>query len=419
MQLKFMLFVILTLLFATYSDCLKCYQNLDESKPKAIEITKEDTEVTCKAGDVCSTFVMKSYGKKSSYIRISSCKPKKNCEDVKKDDGKEFSGEEAYKKLESLFGPHDGESTAVSKAKILNKIVHTKRGTYTIDKLLGEGGYGFVYNVTCKEDNQKYAMKIERESRLGSNPKLKMEVKILKDLASVNCPKSHFVKLYDRCKKKDYYLIVIDLLGLSLFELKKKCKNLEFSDSTAFNVGIQCLESIEELHKFNFIHRDIKPTNFVIGLEDKNNIIYLIDFGLSRYILNEKGSLKTPREMCKFKGTTRYASLATHNGIECGRKDDIEAWIYMFIEFLPRFNLQWITLKRFNDVLKRKYMLRKEWADIFNNSKYMKFHLLLDYVDDLSYVNKIDYNYLYTVVKNIADTSNIDLTKPLDWTIKK
>uniref|UniRef100_A0A0N5C5F0 Protein kinase domain-containing protein n=1 Tax=Strongyloides papillosus TaxID=174720 RepID=A0A0N5C5F0_STREA len=301
----------------------------------------------------------------------------------------------------------------------INKTIKTKRGTYTIDKLLGEGGYGLVYLVTSKKDQQKYAMKIERVSKERTSPKLKVEVSILKKVSSIDRERSHFVKMYDRCKKKDYCLIVMDLLGPNIFDLKRKCRNLEFSESTSFNVGIQCLESIEDLHKFNFIHRDIKPTNFSVGTECKNNIVYLIDFGLARYILNGKGDIKTPREICKFKGTIRYASRATHKGLENGKKDDVEAWIYMFVEFLPSSHLPWRTLNRLEDVLLKKNMLRVEWPKLFNHSRYMKLQLLLDYIDTLSYAHPVDYNFIYSIINGVAEDNNIDLTSPLDWTIKK
>ncbi len=39
---------------------------------------------------------------------------------------------------------------------------------------------------------------------------------------------------------------------------------------------------IEFVHEKGFIHREIKPDNLLIMLDDKSNIIHIIDFGLSK-----------------------------------------------------------------------------------------------------------------------------------------
>ena len=48
------------------------------------------------------------------------------------------------------------------------------------------------------------------------------------------------------------------------------------------------LEAIENFHKFGFVHNDIKPHNFVVGLGSKSNKIHLIDFGFSSEYLDDK-----------------------------------------------------------------------------------------------------------------------------------
>jgi serine/threonine protein kinase len=49
------------------------------------------------------------------------------------------------------------------------------------------------------------------------------------------------------------------------------------------------VDRIEVLHKHGFIHRDIKPQNYIIGKSSKKaNVVYLIDFGLSKRYLDPK-----------------------------------------------------------------------------------------------------------------------------------
>ena len=51
---------------------------------------------------------------------------------------------------------------------------------------------------------------------------------------------------------------------------------------------MQLLNRIELIHTMHFLHRDIKPENLFIGNESKTNIIFLIDFGLSKRFKNKK-----------------------------------------------------------------------------------------------------------------------------------
>lgn len=55
---------------------------------------------------------------------------------------------------------------------------------------------------------------------------------------------------------------------------------------TIIQLGIQMINRIETLHSRNFIHRDIKPQNFLIGGFGNTNLLYLIDFGLAKKYLS-------------------------------------------------------------------------------------------------------------------------------------
>lgn len=76
------------------------------------------------------------------------------------------------------------------------------------------------------------------------------------------------------------------------------------------------ISRIEFIHTRNFIHRDIKPDNFLMGLGKKGNLVYIIDFGLAKKYRDHRTHLHIPyRENKNLTGTARYASINTHLGI--------------------------------------------------------------------------------------------------------
>ncbi len=61
----------------------------------------------------------------------------------------------------------------------------------------------------------------------------------------------------------------------------------------------------------DFVHRDIKPENFTIGAKGHEDLIYLLDFGLSKKFMNDKKHIEF-KQAWKLVGTTRYASINAH-----------------------------------------------------------------------------------------------------------
>ena len=103
--------------------------------------------------------------------------------------------------------------------------------------------------------------------------------------------------------------MVLDILGPHLGNLFKFCEK-QYSLKTVCMIGIQCIERMESLHEKGFIHRDVKPDNFLIGVGKKAGTVYLIDFGLSkRYIDPRTGQHTSFKENKGMTGTVRYASL--------------------------------------------------------------------------------------------------------------
>jgi serine/threonine protein kinase len=77
------------------------------------------------------------------------------------------------------------------------------------------------------------------------------------------------------------------------------------------------VQRIEYIHSRLYLHRDIKPDNFLIGLARRQHYVYVIDFGLTKKYRDPKsGAHIAYRDGKSLTGTARYASLSTHLGVE-------------------------------------------------------------------------------------------------------
>lgn len=165
---------------------------------------------------------------------------------------------------------------------------------------------------------------IKLESVKAKHPQLEYEAKVYKTLAGgVGVP---FVRWFGvEC---DYNAMVIDLLGPSLEDLFNFC-NRKFTLKTVLLLADQLvrvpscpalltpqISRIEYIHSRNFIHRDIKPDNFLMGIGKRGNQVNVIDFGLAKKYRDPKTHLHIPyRENKNLTGTARYTSINTHLGV--------------------------------------------------------------------------------------------------------
>jgi serine/threonine protein kinase len=282
--------------------------------------------------------------------------------------------------------------------------------TIVVNKQLGKGGFGQIYPGRNIKENIPIAIKVEEK---GNRSHLYLEYEILKEIQGGE----GIPKVYKFRQGHNHNYLIMELLGKSIDKLFSDCKK-QFSYKTIFQIGYQMVQRIEYVHSKGYIHRDIKPGNFVVGKGDKHQIIYLIDFGLSKRYIDRNTNKHIPYKEGKgLTGTARYVSLFTHYGIEQSRRDDIEGIAYNLI-YLARGKLPWQGVKTKNKKEKHKKIMESKIAytpDILCKDLPEEFSNLLKYSRELEFEDVPEYKDIKLMFKNFIVKNGGIMNMEFDW----
>lgn len=286
---------------------------------------------------------------------------------------------------------------------------------YRLGRKIGSGSFGEIYLGTNVQTNEEVGIKLE--SVKTKHPQLMYESKLYRILqGGTGIPNIRWCGV-----EGDYNVLVLDLLGPSLEDLFNFCSR-KFSLKTALMLADQLINRIEFVHSKSFLHRDIKPDNFLMGLGRRANQVYIIDFGLAKKFRDPTTHQHIPyRENKNLTGTARYASINTHLGIEQSRRDDLESLGYVLMYFL-RGSLPWQGLKAATKKQKYDKISEKKMTtpiEVLCKSFPSEFASYFHYCRSLRFEDKPDYAYLKRIFRDLFIREGFQFDYVFDWTILK
>ncbi|KAM8953028.1 hormonally up-regulated neu tumor-associated kinase-like [Pelodytes ibericus] len=201
-------------------------------------------------------------------------------------------------------------------SETMKNFPHTKRvGNYLVGKMINKGSFAKVMEGLHIPTGQKVAMKVIDKK------KAKQDSYVLKNMKRE--PRIHqmikhpnIVQLYETLETENSYYMVMELcLGGDLMD--KICDKKKLEERDVRKYTRQIMSAVEHLHRHGIVHRDLKIENFLL---DENNIIKIVDFGLSNTVRCEGVSQDLLNTQC---GSPAYAAPELLANKKYGPKVDV------------------------------------------------------------------------------------------------
>lgn len=164
-------------------------------------------------------------------------------------------------------------------------------------KLIQEGRRNVIYSAVRLEDGVPVVLKVLRMTNPSSEDLdlIHHEFELSKDLVLPSIIKTYGLVEEPNC----YALVQEDIQGISLEQYlnQQPIKNL----TDFYKIALQMIEGISQVHRHSIIHKDIKPSNFII--DPTTLIVKLTDFNFAVKLLHEVQEVLPPEKLV---GTLAY-----------------------------------------------------------------------------------------------------------------
>src|SRR5690554_2940682 len=209
-------------------------------------------------------------------------------------------------------------------------IGETIDGRYQIERILGEGGMGLVYQVLHVALNKKFAMKVLRADVSRDAEIIERFKREAQSATAIG--NQHIIDISDFGKLPDgsTYFIMEFLEGQDLTAAIEDRDN-PIDAKRMIHIGLQLCDALSAAHNAGIVHRDLKPDNIFLITRGKNtDFVKVLDFGIAKA---GGGSSKLTRAGQVF-GTPHYMSPEHCSGTGVDHRTDIYALGVIFYEML-------------------------------------------------------------------------------------
>jgi len=192
-------------------------------------------------------------------------------------------------------------------------------GKYRIERTLGEGGMGVVYEAFHLRLRQRVAIKVLRPAILVHPEFVGRFEREARAAATLESPNVAKVLDVDTTPDGLTYMVIELLQGNDLGEELTRRGRLPIQEAVGY--VMEACAPIAEAHALGIIHRDLKPSNLFLAKKGNGRTLKLLDFGISKVLTEVDAKSTSPLTTL---GTPHYMSPEhVRNAADVDRRSDI------------------------------------------------------------------------------------------------